>query len=237
VVIADDRGAITLVNEQTEHLFGYAREDLVGRPVETLLPGRVRDRHVAHRADYVAHPGTRPMGVGLDLADRRKDGSEFSVDISLSAVETDSGSLVTAFVRDITQRKRTEDELAVVHEKALEASRLKSEFVANMSHEIRTPLNGVIGMSSLLLDTELNPEQREYAEAVSASGDALMSVISDILDFSKIEAGKLELDRHAFELREVVDSVSSMLATAAHERQLELMAWVDADVPDAVYGA
>jgi PAS domain S-box-containing protein len=108
VVIADADGRIVLVNHQTEELFGYDRDELLGRPVETLLPERFHERHVAHRAGYVAHPETRPMGAGLELAGRRKDGTEFPVDISLSAIETDSGRLVTAFVRDITERRAGE---------------------------------------------------------------------------------------------------------------------------------
>jgi PAS domain S-box-containing protein len=108
VVIADGDGRIVIVNEQTEKLFGYAREELLGKPIETLLPERFREPHVAHRADYLVDPVTRPMGVGLELAGRRKDGSEFPVDISLGAVETDGGQLVTAFVRDVTERRQGE---------------------------------------------------------------------------------------------------------------------------------
>jgi PAS domain S-box-containing protein len=108
VLIADEQGRIVLVNEQTEALFDYPRNELLGSPVETVLPERVRDRHVGHRAAYLKEPTTRPMGVGLDLAGRRRDGSEFPVDISLSAMETEGGKLVTAFVRDITERRRGE---------------------------------------------------------------------------------------------------------------------------------
>jgi len=215
VVIVGEDGGITLVNERAERLFGYERDELIGSPIEKLLPKRGHERHTAGRC---------------------KNGTEFPVDISVSAIDTDEGRLVTAFVRDVTERKRTESELAAAHEKSLEASRLMSEFVANMSHEIRTPLNGVIGLGELLLSTELSDEQREYAEGVSESGEALMSLIGNILDFSKIEAGKLDLDSHNFHLRELVDGVSLMLATPTREKNLELMADVDADVPDALYG-
>lgn len=108
VVVADERGEIVLVNRQTERMFGYERAELLGRRVERLLPDRFVERHVRHRAGYVRDPRTREMGVGLELAGRRKDGSEFPVDISLSAVAEDGGTLVTAFVRDATERKAQE---------------------------------------------------------------------------------------------------------------------------------
>jgi PAS domain S-box-containing protein len=236
IIMIDASGEIVLANRQCETLFGYTRGDLVGQKVEMLMPAGFRTSHIGQREAFFHKPSVREMGSGMDLVARRRDGSEFPVEIGLSPLQTDEGLLVLSSIRDITERKRGEAELIAARAEAETANRAKSDFLANMSHEIRTPMNGIMGMTELALGTELNKEQREFLTTIESSAESLLALINDILDFSKIEAKKLELDPIDFELRERIGDTLTTLAARAHEKGLELAYEVEAEVPECLVG-
>ena len=169
---------------------------------------------------------------------RATDGSDIWASVTKVPLRNRAGFItgIIGISRDITAIKRVESELQKARDAALESTRLKSQFLAAMSHEIRTPMNGVVGMIELLLDTELSPQQREFAETVHSSAYALLHIINDILDFSKIEAGKLSLERTDFDLREVVERSAELLAHRAQAKNLELICWMAPDVPAQLCG-
>jgi PAS domain S-box-containing protein len=232
----DSHGLIRLVNTQTEKLFGYDRRELLGERIEILVPARARAIHPGHRERYFAHPQVRPMGAGNELFGARKDGTEFPAEISLSSIDTEEGILVTAAVRDVSERKAFELMVEKARDTAERAARARQDFLANMSHEIRTPMKAGIGITSLLLDTTLDAQQRDYVEPVRSSGDHLLTIISDILDYAKIDSGKIVLEDVEFRLLDWVEDTLDLVAPQATDKGLELVADVDADAPTVLRG-
>jgi PAS domain S-box-containing protein len=367
MLMVDRQGRITMANTQVERTFGYGHRELLGQPVETLIPLRYRLDHRRHLDEYLAVPHAFPLGFRSGMHGLSRDGRELPLEIALNPLETPDGIFILASVvdvterelaadklrnseeslkfvldgsrlgtwdwnlesgevtrndywaemlgyasdeiddatadgwmrlihpddrelaqrsierhlagetplyeveyrmrtrdgdyrwildrarvvrrnregralrmsgthEDITERKRAEATLMVAKEQAESANRAKSEFLANISHEIRTPMNGVIGMTGLLLDTELNSEQRHYAGTIRSSGETLLALINSVLDLSKIEAGKLELECLDFDLRTMLDEFACPWTLAARNKGLKFHCAVAPDVPADVRG-
>jgi PAS domain S-box-containing protein len=243
IIEVDQEGKIVLLNKVTEDLFGYGRGELLGRPVEVLIPQDHRHRHQGHRDDYWANPSRRPMGGGLTLKGQRKDGSQFPVEISLSPVQFEDGFRVSAIIRDVTERHLVEEKLKAIqqahtaelaaknHELEIRnaeverADRLKSEFLSGMSHELRTPLHTIIGFTELLeeeLEGPLNEKQMRFIRHIHKDSQHLLALINDVLDLSKIESGRLELQRQVFPLLEALEETVSSLRPRAEAKSIEI---------------
>ena len=226
VVVANRDGKIVLVNKQAEKLFGYAREELLGQLIEVLVPARLRDEGEAGRWA------------------RRKDGSEFPVEISLSPLETEEGMLVSRAIRDITERKQAGEQIMTLNRqlegaaaKAEAASRAKSIFLSTMSHEIRTPLNAILGYAQLMSrEKELGENAKSNLRIIERSGDHLLHLINDVLDMSKIEAGHLELNPVTFDLFALLDDLAAMFRLRAEAKALAFEMSVHGESADYVVG-
>ncbi len=257
LLMTNQEGLIVKANHQAEQLFGWTRNELIGQPVEMLIPKQVRAKHVDMRDQYIQEPTPRPMGrENADLQALRKDSSTFPVDISLSPMNSEEGMMIAVSIRDISERKQAElaihalnddlerrveertrllqianKQLEQARNDAQKANRAKSAFLATMSHEIRTPINGVIGMLDVLSHSKLDLHQSDAVSTIRDSAFTLLRLIDDILDFSKIEAGRLDLEEVPVSITEIAESVCSTLVPIAEKKGVDLVLFVEPRVP------
>lgn len=251
IVVMDHHGRVTHWNPAAEKTFGWNAEEILGKSIHgTITPPEFRKaafKGIEHFFGTGKGPlleSTRTV-IGL-----RKDGTRFPLEISLSAFKIEGKWWAAAFTRDVTERYEAEREmqnyaaaleeanrkLREMREKAEEANISKSRFLANMSHEIRTPLNGIMGFTTMLLDTDLDHEQVEYTTTIYKSGELLLETINNILDFSKIEAGQLRLENTDFNLRDVLQNIITLLTIKSNEKKIQLFLEIDNEVPPLLRG-
>jgi two-component system sensor histidine kinase/response regulator len=234
IIASDSQGRVTTWNPAAQRTFGWSIEEVVERDRLAAMSTDLRDELDRLIQGWLASNGCS----GLELRVTCKDGSEIEVSLSTAVLRDALGHVdgLVTIVNDITTRKRVEVELRRAKQAAEEAAKAKSDFLANMSHEIRTPMNGVIGMTDLLLSTELTSEQREFATTVNSCGEALLTLINDILDFSKIEAGKLDMESIPFSPRSLVEETVHLLAERAQAKKLDLWCLIGASLPERLVG-
>ncbi len=228
MVMVDHNGLMVLVNSQTERLFGYSRQELLGKSVELLIPQRHRTAHAGQRLNFFSHPHVRPMDSGVELYGLRKDASEFPVDISLSPLDTDEGTYVTAAIRDISDRKRAENEIRKLNlelqdriSELADSNRELEAFSYSVSHDLRAPLRQIDGFSKILLEEAsdaLTPDQRECLRQVRMGTRQMGQLVDALLNFSRL--GRRSLNLELIDLNALVGEIVSDLQREIRDRDV-----------------
>jgi two-component system sensor histidine kinase/response regulator len=233
VVITDAQGLIEWVNEGFTRMTQYSLAEAVGRKPGSLLQGPASDPAVVNLMADAVRSGE---GFKIELINYRKSGQNYWAAIEAQPVHDEKGRLIhfVAIESDITARRELENVLRLAHERAEQASRLKSDFLANISHEIRTPMNGVLGMLDMALRAGLKPAERKYIELAHNSAQSLLSVINNILDFSRLDAGKLEIDEADFSLSRLLADIVRSHIFQAHKKGLDILLSLPPELPDHV---
>ena len=229
MIIVNDKGRIEIVNGQTESMFGYTRSELLGKPVEMLLPARFRGRHEDHRVQFLKDPHTRPMGAGMELSALRKDGTEFPVEISLSSVARPSGMIGCSVIRDVTEGKRLETELIEARRAAERANKANTAFLAAASHDLRQPVQALSLLNGALRRTVKQPLAREMVASQQLSLDAMTNLLNSLLDISRLDAGAIEPEFEEFSIQRLFDRQSAEFARQASQKGL-IFRQVDCDL-------
>lgn len=236
ILVVNAEGKIEQTNDATVRMFGYEFDEILGQPIDILIPQRYHQHHFSLFSSFMQNPKRIRMTERGDIEAVTKSGEHLIVEINLNPIKLEGDIFVIAGIRDITQQKKAEQQLVQAIRIADDANQAKSDFLANMSHEIRTPMNAIIGMSHLALQTGLDKKAKNYVEKVHRSAESLLGIINDILDFSKIEAGKLDIEQIEFYLDDVMHNFANLVGLRAEEKGLELHFDIANDVPSNLIG-
>ncbi|MEO5327750.1 MAG: PAS domain S-box protein [Magnetococcus sp. THC-1_WYH] len=236
IISIDRNGNVVDFNPSAEAIFGYSRQEILGKQlVDYIIPDELKERHNKALEKRLASGGTpTALGKRFELPGLRSDGTRIDLEMALTMIETDAGVFYTSFIHDVTEKKQLFQSLRDTLQTAEAANQAKSEFLATMSHEIRSPMNAILGMTDLVLNTDLTESQRDHLNIVQSSASNLLEIINNILDFSKIEAGKITLEQIPFDLRGQIEEVCETLAVRAHQKGLELLCDIPPDLPEVV---
>ena len=236
IIATDGEFNIRIFNKGAERIFGFASAEVIGQSIDILLPERFRGHHAHHMNGFLSEEeDSRMMSERGELYGRRKDGTEFPAEASISKLQVGDETVLTVMLHDISERKVFEAELIAAKEKAEYADRAKSEFLANMSHELRTPLNAIIGFSEMMSKQTFGPlgdqHYAEYSDGIFESGDHLLSLINDILDISKIEAGRVELNESSLDILGVIKDCLLLIGPRAKDSGLKTLNQPNGQLP------
>lgn len=234
IIVINKHGHIIEINAAAETIFGYKCDQLLGLNVSTLMPEEHALHHDQYIHNYLEKREKNIMKRPRVLSGRHRNGDTFPIELTVNEALLDHEIFFVGTIRDITHRRLAEKQIEDAHQAAVESAQLKSEFLANMSHEIRTPMNGVIGMTEMLIQSELNTEQRNLLKIVKDSAESLLVIINDILDFSKIEAGKLTVQHEPIKLIYTLESVLELMSEKAARKYVKLALFIDNDVPQEI---
>jgi PAS domain S-box-containing protein len=250
ITIINKQGTVQSINSQTENLFGYKKEEIIGKNVAILMATRFKETYFGNLERFFNAYKMRKIGEGLELLARHKDGSEFPIEISLSKLETKKEMLVCASIRNISIQKNIEKELIEAKEsaesakesaeneknKAKNALKSKQQFLSNMSHEIRTPMNSIVGFTKVLLKTDLTENQTKYLNATKISCDTMIVLINDILDLAKVDAGTMIFEQIPFKLSASITTMMHLFEAKIKEKNLHLILNYDSNIPEVLVG-
>lgn len=233
ISMTDEDGIFHDVNRKFCEIYGYKYEDFMGKPFTVLFPESVREERLQYHKNFMSGTGEIPP----DAVVLRKDGTKIFATTSSAILVMNNGKKYRlTSVMDISSRKKIEEELIISKEKAELATIAKSQFLSIMSHEIRTPMNAVIGLAHLLLQENLSEDQKDNLKTLKSSADNLLTLINDILDYNRIESGEVELSKHEFNLKELVNGINQSHSLLAKEKNIKLTLTIDSELPDMIVG-